>query len=97
MADSALLIREWSQACDKHLQQAIAKQAANRQIFLTSSFLFVTEGYLIGWSYQDRFDYHLCRCSQEHLTNMVKTSMFATVFDLKQLAILTPFQVPFLG
>jgi hypothetical protein len=31
------LIREWSQACDKHLQQAIAKQPANRQILLTSS------------------------------------------------------------
>jgi hypothetical protein len=28
---------------------------------------------------------------------MVKSSMFATVFGLKQLAILTPFQVPFLG
>jgi hypothetical protein len=28
---------------------------------------------------------------------MVKSSMFATVFGLKQLAILTAFQVPFLG
>jgi len=36
-------------------------------------------------------------CTAPHLTKMVKSSMFATLFGLRQLAIPTAFQLPFLG
>jgi len=36
-------------------------------------------------------------CTAPHLTKMVKFPMFATLCGLKQLAILTALQLPFLG
>jgi hypothetical protein len=36
-------------------------------------------------------------CTAPHLTKVVKSSMFATLFSLKQLAILATHQLPFLG
>lgn len=36
-------------------------------------------------------------CAAPHPTKMVKSSMFATLFGLKQLAVLAVCQLPFLG